>query len=851
MQPGDRLGPYEVLSLIGSGGMGEVWKARDSRLDRTVAIKHCRERFSDRFGREAHAIAALTHPHICTLYDVGPDYLVMEFVDGRPLRCPAPPKQVLEIGAQIADALHCAHSKGVVHRDLKPANILVTKSGVKLVDFGLAKTMAPAAHGGSAAPTETLTEEKTIIGTLQYMSPEQLEGKPADPRSDIFALGIVMFEMICGRPPFRGGSQASLIAAILKEEPPPLAPLAPLISSALDHVVRRCLAKDREARWQSAADVRDELKWIEQISSETATAQRASKPASGRWVLRAAAVAALAVLLFIGIRLSSPTREIAWTGERLGGPELALGPRISPDGHLLAFQAMLGQNTQVAVMRPGSGNWQVLTHKADAGWVNEISWSADGNKIYFDRFWEVPRGVYSVPALGGDEQLILDDAFAPQALRDGSLLAVKINDKGGFQLFRFWPDSGRLQGLPVELNSSWGPSSVLNSTLLRASPDGKEAFALCRPIGKQDEPLRLYVINLESAAMRPVRTDLAHDDAILALAPGMDSGTILASVQSSDVVRVVAFSRTRRSPARTLFTVTDPLPYLDSGPGGAIYGDQWDASGLLLRFPRRGGHAEKIGFLPPGNSQTQAPLGSRVAILVGLGSRARLMVLDPGKDPVPLLNTTEEINPPLTRVGASEIALLIGPASNRSIALVSAVNGRITQRIPFDKGLITSLSASPDGKTIYCTAGGAVWAVPRDGESRKICAGHQVAAEPDGRTLLVKLLEPPKARLVNVALDGTPVRELPLSGPLHLGWQTLGSGNITADGRMYLPLLSPDSWFSAPGIVDLTTGKMAGLPVDHFGDYVFLSLTPDGQVMAAVHDYRFSIWRFRAEARAQ
>ncbi|HTQ57610.1 MAG TPA: protein kinase [Bryobacteraceae bacterium] len=838
-----------MLSRIGSGGMGEVWKARDTRLNRIVAIKHCAERFSDRFDREARAIAALSHPHICTLYDVGPDYLVMEFVDGKPLRCPVPPKQVFEFGTQIADALHCAHAKGVVHRDLKPANILVTKSGIKLVDFGLAKTVAPAAPGDSlATPTETLTNEDAIAGTLQYMSPEQLEGKPGDPRSDIFAFGVVTYEMICGRPAFEGSSQASLIAAILREEPSPLPPLAPLTPPALDRLVRKCLAKDPEARWQSAADLRDELNWIGQINAENGIAQHITEARGRRRLLWSVALVAVAVLLFLGIRTFSPAPEMTWTGERLGGPEFALGPRISPDGHMLAFQAMVGQNTQVAVMKPGSGNWQVLTHRSDVGWVNEVSWSADGNKIYYDRFWEVPRGVYSVPALGGDEQLILDDAFAPEALPDGSLLAVKINDKRGFQLFRFWPDSGRLQGLPVELNSSWGPSSVLNSTVLRTSPDGKEAFALCRPIGKHDEALRLYVIDLDTAAMRRVRTDLPRDEAILGLAPGVDSGTILASVESSELVSVVAFSRTRHSPPRTLFTVTDPLPYLDSGPGGAIYGDQWDVSGVLLRFARDGGHAEKIGFLPAGYAQTQAPLGSRVVFLEGVG-RSRLMVLEPGKDPVPLLNTAEEIVPPLTVAGPSEIALLVGPAPHRSIALVSAANGRITQRIPFDKGLITSLSASPDGKTIYCAASGAVWSVPREGVPRRICVGDQVAAEPDGRTLLVKLLETPKARLVRVPLDGTPAREIVLSGPLHLGWQSLGSGNIATDGRMYLPLQSPASWFADPGIVDLTTGKMTRLPVDHFGDYFFMSLRPDGRIIAGAHDFRFSVWRFRAKAR--
>jgi serine/threonine protein kinase len=213
---GERLGPYETVEPIGSGGMGEVWKARDSRLNRIVAIKISKAQFSERFEREARAVAALNHPHICQLYDVGPNYLVMEFVEGAPLAGPLPLEKAVEYGGQILEALDAAHAKGITHRDLKPANILVTKQGIKLLDFGLAKQTAPIPGDGDTTLTEALTSQGHIVGTLQYMSPEQLQGKAVDARSDLFSFGCVLYEMLTGMRAFDGQSAASVIGAILE-----------------------------------------------------------------------------------------------------------------------------------------------------------------------------------------------------------------------------------------------------------------------------------------------------------------------------------------------------------------------------------------------------------------------------------------------------------------------------------------------------------------------------------------------------------------------------------------------------------------------------------------------------------
>src|ERR1700681_1485412 len=309
--PGRRLGPYEILSSIGVGGMGEVYKARDTRLNRIVAIKvlptHLADRseLRERFEREAKTMASLNHPHICTLFDIGQqdgiDYLVMEYIEGetlaqRLLKGSLPLEQVLQYAIEVADALDKAHRKGVTHRDLKPGNIMLTKSGTKLLDFGLAKLkqeVAPANVQLSQLPTmnDPLTAQGTILGTLQYMAPEQVEGKEVDARTDIFAFGAVVYEMATGKKCFEGKSQASLIVAILEREPPAMSSLQPMTPPALDRVVKKCLAKEPERRWQAASDVCDELKWIAESGSRAEEAGRV--PAGSRkwerasWLLAA------------------------------------------------------------------------------------------------------------------------------------------------------------------------------------------------------------------------------------------------------------------------------------------------------------------------------------------------------------------------------------------------------------------------------------------------------------------------------------------------------------------------------------------------------------------------------------
>jgi serine/threonine protein kinase len=278
---GSRLGPYEIISLLGAGGMGEVYRAQDTRLHRTVAIKvvsshiNTDPEFRNRFDREARAIAALNHPHICTLYDVGHqngiDFLVMEYLEGETLAArltkgALPLDQALTVAIEIADALDKAHRAGIVHRDLKPGNLMLTKAGAKLLDFGLARLpgVRPPIAELTSLPTaaSSLTREHTILGTAPYMAPEQFEGRPADGRTDIFAFGAVVYEMLVARKAFQGESHASVMAVVLQRNPPPVSSLRADIPPALSRVIAQCVAKAPDDRWQSARDVVLELEWI-------------------------------------------------------------------------------------------------------------------------------------------------------------------------------------------------------------------------------------------------------------------------------------------------------------------------------------------------------------------------------------------------------------------------------------------------------------------------------------------------------------------------------------------------------------------------------------------------------------
>src|SRR5512139_1549534 len=430
LSPGTRLGPYEITALIGSGGMGEVYRARDTRLDRSVAIKILPPEFSAdpdrraRFEREARTIASLNHPHICTLHDVGSTsspqgaseppvlYLVMEHLTGETLaerleKGPLPLEQALSVATEIADALAAAHRQGIIHRDLKPGNVMLTKAGAKLLDFGLAKLVghgaAPAAAQLASAATRSapLTAEGTIVGTLQYMAPEQVEGKPADARTDLWALGAILYEMVTGKRAFEAKSAASLITAIMSVEPASVSTLQPLTPPSVDRLVRQCLAKDPDDRWQTAHDVANELRWLREASG--VGAPTGVHPRRRRLLRTALIVASLVVATAVGagvMWLLRPSRPVTSTvrsallvnpaddlnaggvrPERLptpGGSRTAL--TWTPDGQALIFVGRRAGVQQLYVRRLDAAEARPLAHTEDA---QGLAVSRDGQWVAF------------------------------------------------------------------------------------------------------------------------------------------------------------------------------------------------------------------------------------------------------------------------------------------------------------------------------------------------------------------------------------------------------------------------------------------------------------------------------------
>ncbi len=401
IQPGTRLGPYEITAMLGAGGMGEVYRARDTRLDRTVAIKVLPQKAvnttqaRDRFEREARAVAALNHPNICALFDVGSardtEYLVMELIEGESLadriaRGALPVTDVIQIGAAIADALAKAHRTGIIHRDLKPGNIMLTKSGPKLLDFGLARrAIDETPLVGHDAPTavanKPITTDGMVLGTLPYMAPEQLEGKTADARTDLFALGAVLYEMLTGHRAFHAESQASLITKIMSVQPAPISETQPITPAALSRLVTRCLAKDADDRWQSAADVAAELRWIAEGTETLPSKSRRTWTAALPWVI-AVALGAVALLAFRRPSSSSKTVRFEVSPpantrfeSNVGFTNLA----VAPDGKSVAFLARETDrriwilNLATGVSKPLDG-----TEQATAPF-----WSYDGKHIGF------------------------------------------------------------------------------------------------------------------------------------------------------------------------------------------------------------------------------------------------------------------------------------------------------------------------------------------------------------------------------------------------------------------------------------------------------------------------------------
>src|ERR1700680_4271998 len=527
LAPGTRLGPYEIAAPLGAGGMGEVYRARDTRLERTVAIKILSSHLSDdatlrqRFEREAKAISSLNHPHICVLHDVGhqgdTDFLVMEYLEGETLAArlekgPLPLDQVLRYAIEIADALDRAHRQGVVHRDLKPGNIMLTKSGAKLLDFGLAKATVPLAEGATlaAAATRTtpVTQQGTIVGTFQYMSPEQVEGNQLDGRSDIFSFGAVLYEMLTGKRAFEGKSQLGVASAILEKEPPPLSSVMPMTPPALDRVVRTCLAKNPDERFQSAHDLKLQLEWIREAGSQAGVPALTQTRRSGRptiatlllsvgFVLLLAAFAALYFFHRVPSQADLMRLTIAGPDKTLMGYSLA----ISPDGKSVVFEAS-SEGKDSLWIRPLDSLKAHALNGTEEGTLP--FWSPDSRAIGFFAEGKLKK----IEVSSGAVQVLCSAADARGGTWNpgGTIL---FSPDSVSPLFQVSADGGSATQV-TKNDSSLGEISHRWPVFL---PDSRHFLFFTRTTGKESEPV--YVGSLDG----PERKRLLESSSGVAYAP--------------------------------------------------------------------------------------------------------------------------------------------------------------------------------------------------------------------------------------------------------------------------------------------------------------------------------------------
>ncbi|HXG71162.1 MAG TPA: protein kinase [Gemmatimonadaceae bacterium] len=623
---GTRLGRYEIRSKLGEGGMGEVYLARDTQLDRLVAIKILAAHMSSspdwrqRFEREARTLSRLSHPHICALHDVGRDseteYLVMEYLEGETLadrlvKGPLPIGQALTSGMAIADALDKAHRQGIVHRDLKPANVMITKSGVKLLDFGLAKAMMTA--GGGASPDSSLTtramsdltEKGMILGTVQYMAPEQLEGKEADARTDIFAFGILLYEMVTGRHAFGGDSRASLIASIMTADAPSLSGAAPLAPPALDRVVRRCLAKDPEDRWQSARDVVLELGEIARApqSSTTPTSQRSRRRDAAGWILAAGLMLALLAMLVGPWRRATvePAAPVRFTVSPPRDTTFQGMLALSPDGRRLAFVATTADGRDVLWTRALDSLDARALDGTDG--ANYPFWSPDGRFLAFFAGGKLKK----IEASGGSPQTLCDVA-APRGGTWGSAGTIIFAANAGGQIARVAEAGGQATPLP-HLTSKSGDVFRWPSFM----PDGNHFlyFALDSDASRAG----LFVASLDA----PDKTRIVSTDSG---ASYVSSGFLL--------YRVGQQLMSQRFDAGRLRVTGDPVPFVEdvwwdgistlatgfsvSSNGIVAYQTGGLSSSRLLWHDRSGKELGSVG--PPGAyfDPALSPDGRRLAV---------------------------------------------------------------------------------------------------------------------------------------------------------------------------------------------------------------------------------------------
>jgi eukaryotic-like serine/threonine-protein kinase len=804
LTPGTKLGPYEIQSLLGTGGMGEVYRARDTRLDRTVAIKILASHLSSspelklRMEREARTISSLNDPHICRLYDIGSqsdaDFLVMEFLEGDTLaerlrKAALPMNEILKIGLAVAEALAAAHRRGIVHRDLKPGNIMLTQAGAKLMDFGLAKpqnlnsansasasappsfTAAPTLSGPS--PLSPLTTAGRIVGTIQYMSPEQIEGKEADARSDIFAFGAVLYEMAAGRRPFQGKSQISLASAILESDPEPLSTLKPETSRAFEHIVTTCLQKNPEDRYQTAHDIKLQLEWVasEKLASERTASEKPatdhpspspSAPAPARrplaWTLVAVAGVLLGALAGFLLHGSNPPAQSIRTvidappntnfrlSDDNAGP-----PVLSPDGTTIAFTATGADGNVQIWVRPMNS----LEAHPVQGTDSAIFpfWSPDGRSLgYF-----ADAKVKTIDLNGGSATVVCDAALG----RGGSW------GPGGVILFSAGPVSPILQ-----VSVSGGTPTAV--TRIDAAQHTSHRWPFFLPDGKHFLYLAMNHDRAKSAsnAVYYASLDGRENRLLLRTEANAIYGDGLLLYAQHDQLMAQPFDPSRGTlsgePHKIAAGVMNDLTtwHMDASAsdngllafGGGGIGD------LELIWADRTGRQLAVAADKLTNLQyaSLSPLGDRVALQI-----------DTGINDIWVLDLARRVRTRLT-FGPVTNAFPVWSPDGKWIAYFSYRDGKYSlYRKPSDGSGVEELLVSDDSQTIYVDdwsrdgktliyqrgpgEGREIWALPLEGERKarmllSNASGGRLS--PDGRWLAYQSIESGLPEIFVVAVDG-------------------------------------------------------------------------------------------------
>ncbi|HET9950490.1 MAG TPA: protein kinase [Candidatus Eisenbacteria bacterium] len=854
LAPGTRLGVYEIVGPLGAGGMGEVFRARDTRLGREVAIKVLPQDLAAtpevraRFEREAQVISSLNHPNICTLHDVGHqggiDYLVLELVEGESLadrvqRGPLPLVDLLRIGVQVADALDKAHRAGIVHRDLKPGNVMLAKSGAKLLDFGLARgsVLGEAPGGAAHSPTMSrpLTAQGTILGTFQYMAPEQLEGRDADARTDIWALGCVLYEMATGKRAFEGKSQASLISAIMSQEPVAIPQLAPLTPPALERLVKACLAKDPDDRIQTAHDVKLQLQWVaeggSQLGVAAPVAARRRARERGAWALAAVATLAAVTLAAIQFRPKPPRDSVTFELTPPAGIAQIDLPRISPDGSCLAFNATDSLGVTSIWVRPM--NTLEARRLAGTEQATRPFWSPDsrylayfsGGKLYkIDTVGGPPFPLCDAPT-GADGSwsrrgVIIFDGGTRDSIRMVSSAggeskgAVRL-DRANGETFAAWPQflpDGR-HFLYVAYRGSGGVR-----TLMVGAIDSKETKAI-GPAASRAEYASGHLLfvragtllaqNFDAGALKvtgepfPVAQGVAFDELGSARFSAASNGTLVYRTGSGADLSRLAWVNRKGEIEGTLGTPADfDSPKL-SRDGKLLAVAQRERPGVARTLwvwdLERGIGSE---FASPGQTSADglwSPDGRRLAYVSNREGHVDLLIkpIDGGPDSVVL--TSPDWMVPCSwssdgrwiflmkrtseGKGTFDVAAVpIGGAAGESAkpaTVVATPQDDVHPAISPDGKSLVYVSVESDGPQLYMQAfpsGGARWRITQNG-------GRQPFWRADGRELFYLALD---RSIMSVTVEpGSPPR---LGRPVRLFYAPLIARQLTR--ALYAP--TPD-----------------------------------------------------------